>query len=175
MKIMPKRRAKRLISVVLTVLFFVATALAIATTVFGIQSNIDVIDTAYGKLDKTKRIFTPNIDDIDIRELKKLNKISEWTYGSELGMKYSKLFKNSEKSIKRYNFEAENPDGSDFFKLSESQKEIVLRYKHKQTFRKPEYRKEKYTVDWSNVLFGKDPDGNGLVSMRKDRLNRTYN
>ena len=75
MKIMPKRRAKRLISVVLTVLFFVATALAIATTVFGIQSNIDVIDTAYGKLDKTKRIFTPNIDDIDIRELKKLNKI----------------------------------------------------------------------------------------------------
>ncbi len=175
MKIMPKRRAKRLISVVLTVLFFVATALAIATTVFGIQSNIDVIDTAYGKLDKTKRIFTPNIDDIDIRELKKLNKISEWTYGSELGMKYSKLFKNSEKSIKRYNFEAENPDGSDFFKLSESQKEIVLRYKHKQTFRKPEYRKEKYTVDWSNVLFGKDPDGNGLVSMRKDRLNRSYN
>lgn len=174
MKIMPKRSAKRLISVVLTVLFFVAMALAIATTVFGIQSNIDVIDTKYGKLNKIKKTFTPNIDDIDINELKKNNKITEWSNGVELGMKYSQLFKNSEKSIKYYNFEAENPDGSDFFKLSENQKEIVLRYRHKQTFRKPAYRKEKYTVDWSNVLFGKDPDGNSVVSMRKDRLQRSY-
>ena len=55
MKIMPKRSAKRLISVVLTVLFFVAMALAIATTVFGIQSNIDVIDTKYGTLNKIKK------------------------------------------------------------------------------------------------------------------------
>lgn len=174
MKIMPKRSAKRLISVVLTVLFFVAMALAIATTVFGIQSNIDVIDTKYGKLNKIKKTFTPNIDDIDINQLKKNNKITEWSNGVELGMKYSQLFKNSEKSIKHYNFEAENPDGSDFFKLSENQKEIVLRYRHKQTFRKPAYRKEKYTVDWSNVLFGKDPDGNSVVSMRKDRLQRSY-
>ena len=174
MKIMPKRSAKRLISVVLTVLFFVAMALAIATTVFGIQSNIDVIDTKYGKLNKIKKTFTPNIDDIDINSLKKNNKITEWSNGVELGMKYSQLFKNSEKSIKHYNFEAENPDGSDFFKLSENQKEIVLRYRHKQTFRKPAYRKEKYTVDWSNVLFGKDPDGNSVVSMRKDRLQRSY-
>lgn len=174
MKIMPKRSAKRLISVVLTVLFFVAMALAIATTVFGIQSNIDVIDTKYGTLNKIKKTFTPNIDDIDINALKKNNKITEWSNGVELGMKYSQLFKNSEKSIKYYNFEAENPDGSDFFKLSENQKEIVLRYRHKQTFRKPAYRKEKYTVDWSNVLFGKDPDGNSVVSMRKYRLQRSY-
>ena len=148
MKIMPKRSAKRLISVVLTVLFFVAMALAIATTVFGIQSNIDVIDTKYGTLNKIKKTFTPNIDDIDINALKKNNKITEWSNGVELGMKYSQLFKNSEKSIKHYNFEAENPDGSDFFKLSENQKEIVLRYRHKQTFRKPAYRKEKYTKEF---------------------------
>ena len=124
MKIMPKRSAKRLISVVLTVLFFVAMALAIATTVFGIQSNIDVIDTKYGILNKIKKTFTPNIDDIDINQLKKNNKITEWSNGVELGMKYSQLFKNSEKSIKHYNFEAENPDGSDFFKLSENQIDI---------------------------------------------------
>lgn len=99
MKIVPRKTYKRIMSIVLTCIVAVAIGLGIGTAVVGLKPSLDVVKSTYGTLNMKDMTFTPNIDDFDMKDIGVEGR-------TKFGLYYKELFKNADKSLRRYILEA---------------------------------------------------------------------
>ena len=178
MKIVPRKTYKRIMSIVLACIVAVAIGLGIGTAVVGLKPSLDVVKSTYGTLNMKDMTFTPNIDDFDMKDIGVEGR-------TKFGLYYKELFKNADKSLRRYILEAgaHQEEGSktkipakdalkkgeDFFELSSKTKTIKLHVKQKKTF-KSKYKTVEFTVKWDNIAFGRNEKGEEIQAIKKERF-----
>ena len=178
MKIVPRKTYKRIMSIVLACILAVAIGLGIGTAVVGLKPSLDVVKSTYGTLNMKDMTFTPNIDDFDMKDIGVEGR-------TKYGLYYKELFKNADKSLRRYILEAgaHQEEGSktkipakdalkkgeDFFELSSKTKTIKLHVKQKKTF-KSKYKTVEFTVKWDNIAFGRNEKGEEIQAIKKERF-----
>ena len=150
MRIIPKRVYRAIMIGLLPLLLALTLSLVVATAVVGLKPNLQV-KNGLGTYDAKHKIFYPEFDDLKVQEIYK----NKYTDGNELGLKYSDIFKDADKSLSKYSFGGEGLGSSNILKLKSTETKITLQRKIKRTFSK---KKKDFTitVNWKNVMFVKD-------------------
>ena len=167
MKIVPRKTYKRIMSIVLACIVAVAIGLGIGTAVVGLKPSLNLVKTEFGTLNMKDMTFTPNFDDFDMKDVGVEGR-------SKYGLYYKELFRNADRSLRRYILEAGSQKdalkkGEDFFELSSKTKTIKLHVKQKKTF-KSKYKTVEFTVKWDNIAFGRNEKGEEIQAIKKDRF-----
>lgn len=165
MRIIPKRVYRAIMIGLLPLLLALTLSLVVATAVVGLKPNLQV-KNGLGTYDAKHKIFYPEFDDLKVQEIYK----NKYTDGNELGLKYSDIFKDADKSLSKYSFGGEGLGSSNILKLKSTETKITLQRKIKRTFSK---KKKDFTitVNWKNVMFVKDGERE-VTSLLKSRLEK---
>ena len=165
MRIIPKRVYRAIMIGLLPLLLALTLSLVVATAVVGLKPNLQV-KNGLGTYDAKNKIFYPEFDDLKVQEIYK----NKYTDGNELGLKYSDIFKDADKSLSKYSFGGEGLGSSNILKLKSTETKITLQRKIKRTFSK---KKKDFTitVNWKNVMFVKDGERE-VTSLLKSTLEK---
>lgn len=163
MRIVPRIIYKKLISALMTVMLVLTLALVIATVVVGVKPDL-VVKEGLGTFDRKNKVYTPDFDDIDVKRIYEGDSNVE----KSMGLYYSDIFKNADKSLTKFYFKSDNPKAKNFLPLDTSITRITLQHKTKNTFNK----KKDYTItiNWRNLLFVKNEDLKDICAVKKSRL-----
>lgn len=160
MRIVPRIIYKKLISALMTVMLVLTLALAIATVVVGVKPDL-VVKEGLGTFDRKNKVYTPDFDDLDVKRIYE----GDSNVGKSMGLQYSDIFKNADKSLTKFYFKSDNPKAKNFLPLDTSITRITLQHKTKNTFNK----KKDYTItiNWRNLLFVKNEDLKDICAVKK--------
>ena len=163
MKIIPIKSYKTRILGFMSVLVLLTLIFVITIAIIATRPNL-VVKNGLGTYDAKHKVFYPNFDDLKVQELYN----NQYPEGQEVGLRYSDIFKDADKSLLKYTFSGNGVGSSNFLKLKSTETTITLQRKVKNTFS----RKKKdfnIKVNWKNVMFVRDGDKE-ITSLLKSRV-----
>ena len=152
MKIVPKKLYQVIMIGIISFLSLLTLSLVIATATIAAKPNL-VVKNELGEYDAKNRVFYPKFDDLKVQDLYN----NQYPEGREVGLNYSDIFKDGDKSLLKYTFGSNELGTKNFLKLKSSETTITLHRKTKLTFSKKS-KEFKIKVNWKNVMFVRDGD-----------------